>query len=114
MRSSRQRYWRKPRLQTMLRFEGKTVLVTGASSGIGQGCAQRLAEEGARLVLVGRNEAALNSINCRGPHCTLLADLTDEATVKQLVTQIKSTVGMLTGCVLAAGVHAFHPLRMES
>jgi NAD(P)-dependent dehydrogenase (short-subunit alcohol dehydrogenase family) len=98
----------------MPRFEGKTILVTGASSGIGQGCAQRLAEEGARLVLVGRNEAALNSINCGGPHCIFLADVTDEATVKQLVGQIKSTVGMLTGCVLAAGVHAFHPLKMET
>jgi NAD(P)-dependent dehydrogenase (short-subunit alcohol dehydrogenase family) len=98
----------------MPRFDGKTILVTGASSGIGRGCAQRLAEEGARLVLVGRNEAALNSITCGGPHCVLLADLTDEAAVKQLVVQIKSNLGVLAGCVLAAGVHAFHPLRMES
>lgn len=98
----------------MPRFDGKTILVTGASSGIGRGCAQRLAAEGAQLVLVGRNEAALNSIGCGGPHCVLLADLTDEATVKQLVAQIKRTVGVLAGCALAAGVHAFHPLRMES
>jgi NAD(P)-dependent dehydrogenase (short-subunit alcohol dehydrogenase family) len=114
MRSSQQKNWRKPRLQTMPRFDGKTILVTGASSGIGRGCAQRLAEEGARLVLVGRNEAALNSINCGGPHCILLADLTDETTVKELVGRVKRTVGTLAGCVLAAGVHAFHSLRMES
>src|SRR5689334_14491155 len=101
MRLSQQRYWRKPRRKTMLRFDGKTILVTGASSGIGRGCAERLAEEGARLVLVGRNEATLNSISCGGPHCILVADLTDEATVKQLVAQIKSTMGVLAGCVLA-------------
>jgi NAD(P)-dependent dehydrogenase (short-subunit alcohol dehydrogenase family) len=98
----------------MPRFDGKTILVTGASSGIGRGCAERLAEEGARLALVGRNETALNSINCGGPHCALLGDLTDEAAVKLLVAQIKSKLGVLAGCVLAAGVHAFHPLRMES
>ena len=98
----------------MPRFDGKSILVTGASSGIGRGCAQRLAEEGARLVLVGRNEAALNSISCGGPHWILLADLTDETTVKELVGRVESTVGVLAGCVLAAGVHAFHPLRMES
>lgn len=98
----------------MPRFDGKTILVTGASSGIGRGCAQRLAEEGARLVLVGRNEAALSSLTSGGPHCVLLSDLTDEAAVKQLIAQIKSNLGVLAGCVLAAGVHAFHPLRMES
>lgn len=37
-------------------FEGKVILITGASSGIGAACAIHLAREGAHLALVGRNE----------------------------------------------------------
>ncbi|WP_442795551.1 SDR family NAD(P)-dependent oxidoreductase [Pelobium manganitolerans] len=39
----------------MKRFEGKNVLITGSSSGIGQACANRLASEGANIVLNGRH-----------------------------------------------------------
>lgn len=40
----------------MKRFQGKVVIVTGASAGLGQGACLRLAEEGANLVLVATNE----------------------------------------------------------
>lgn len=43
----------------MNRFEGKVVLVTGASSGIGEATAVRLGAEGARLLLTGRDDARL-------------------------------------------------------
>lgn len=43
----------------MNRIEGKTVLITGASSGIGRACAQVFASYGARLVLVARREERL-------------------------------------------------------
>ncbi len=98
----------------MARFDGKTILVTGASSGIGRACAQRLAHEGAQLWLVGRNEAALREVADGRPHRIHLADLTDEVAVKQLVTQIHADAGQLHGCVLAAGIRAFRPLRLES
>ena len=38
------------------RLAGKRVLITGATSGIGRGCAMHMAEEGARLIFTGRNE----------------------------------------------------------
>lgn len=44
----------------MNRFKGKTVIITGASGGLGHGVAVRLAKEGANLVLVGRNMDKLN------------------------------------------------------
>ena len=46
----------------MLRLEGKNILVTGASSGIGREMAFLLAAEGHPLVLVGRNEARLEEV----------------------------------------------------
>lgn len=46
----------------MNRIQGKTVLVTGATSGIGRACAQAFAEKGARLVLAARREARLEEV----------------------------------------------------
>ena len=43
-------------------FSGQTVWITGASSGIGAALAKALAKQGARLVLSGRNVAALEAI----------------------------------------------------
>jgi NAD(P)-dependent dehydrogenase (short-subunit alcohol dehydrogenase family) len=42
------------------RFQGKVVVVTGASSGIGLGTAELLAAEGAKIVAVGRRKDALD------------------------------------------------------
>lgn len=43
----------------MKNIQGKTIIITGASSGIGKATAVKLAENGAQLVLAARNEAKL-------------------------------------------------------
>jgi NAD(P)-dependent dehydrogenase (short-subunit alcohol dehydrogenase family) len=96
------------------RFEGKRYLLSGASSGIGKSCALRLAEEGAEVVLLGRNEASLAALRLANRARVYRVDLADEAAVKELVPRIKREVGQLDGLVLAAGVHTFRPLLMES
>lgn len=44
-------------------MEKKTVLITGASSGIGEGCARKFAMNGYRLILNGRNVEKLTAVN---------------------------------------------------
>ena len=61
-------------------LEGKTVLVTGASSGIGRATAIECSKLGATLVLTGRNESALQETkellsDSNKEHLMLVADL---------------------------------------
>ena len=61
-------------------LEGKTILVTGASSGIGRATAIECSEAGARVILLGRNLERLNETlsNCTGEgHCLIQCDLAD-------------------------------------
>ena len=84
-------------------LEGKTILVTGASSGIGRGTAIECSEMGAKVVLSGRNEARLQetfaSLDGEG-HVVFCGDLNSEETRKEIVGNMPE----LNGIVYCAGV----------
>lgn len=88
-----------------LRLQGKTVLITGASQGIGRETALLLAEEGCNLILVSRNAPRLNELadTIRAQHgvavSVVAADLSSEAEVKR----VGSSVGDLDVLVNNAG-----------
>lgn len=87
----------------MFALEGKTVLITGASSGIGRGVAIACAEAGARCILVARNEERLAETRalCKGEgHAIELVELTDFDAVKGLVDRLPT----LDGVVQCAGI----------
>lgn len=92
-------------------LEGKTILVTGASSGIGRATAQLCAELGATLFITGRNIERLeetHSLLTGEGHKLLAGDLTDTEFRQSLVDY----VGLLDGCVFNAGVAELVPMRM--
>lgn len=83
-------------------LEGKTILVTGASSGIGQATAIECSRLGAKLVITGRNAERLqetfNKLDGEG-HSQVIAELTDADAVENLVSGCPE----LNGVVLCAG-----------
>ena len=85
-------------------LEGKRVLVTGASSGIGKAVAQECAKCGAQLVLTARNEerlkATLDSLEGED-HSMFIADLTNQDELMTLVGQLEP----VDGVVLCAGIN---------
>lgn len=78
-------------------FEGKVAAITGAASGIGLACAQRLLEAGARVVLIDRDEKALAKLMPElGPNAhSLTIDLTDPASVAKMMPAILKMTGHL-------------------
>lgn len=91
------------------RFADQVVLVTGATSGLGEACALRLADEGAHLVITGRRadrcEAVAQEVRRRGNRCLAIpGDVTDRIHPTRLVQAAISAFGRLDGAVNNAGV----------
>ena len=78
-------------------LEGKTLLVTGASSGIGRCVAVECAKMGAKLVINGRNQERLNQtlemLEGTG-HQAIVADLSDHEAVSAMVEQLPQLDGV--------------------
>jgi len=94
-------------------FEGKTVVVSGASSGIGRAIAIQLARQGAGLVLIGRNRDRLEDTAQRtvARVCRIVQlDLTDVTAIMPAVKEAASTLGRLYGLCHAAGTVDTLPL----
>ena len=100
-----------------MRFEAKTVLVTGAGNGIGLEIAQQFAAEGATVVIADINpaagEAAAQAISDAGGRALAIpVDVADEVQVEALVAQAIERCGKIDILVNNAGVVA-HKLLIE-
>jgi NAD(P)-dependent dehydrogenase (short-subunit alcohol dehydrogenase family) len=86
----------------------KRVIVTGASSGIGQATAKRFLSEGNSVVLVGRRETALREIASEqgaiGKSFVLAADLSDQSQSERCIADAVELLGGLDVLVNAAGI----------
>lgn len=105
----------------MRRFEDKVVLITGAASGIGAATAERLAEEGARLVLCDVQREALEerakTLQERGSDVhALLCDVSNPAEVEETVASALERFGRLDVLCNVAGILRFghtHEFSLE-
>ena len=94
----------------LTRFTGKTVIVTGSSSGIGEGIARRFAAEGANVVLNSRSRDDLEKVaGDLDDERTLIVegDVSDRAFAKAIVQKTVDRFGALDVLVNNAGVGAF-------
>ncbi len=95
-------------MTTLHRFEGKTVIVTGGSAGIGLGIARRFADEGGRVVMMARDaergEAAAESVRTTGGQARFLqADVSEEDQIVAAIADVAAREGALDVLVNNAG-----------
>jgi NADP-dependent 3-hydroxy acid dehydrogenase YdfG len=95
-------------------IRGKVVVITGASSGLGEATARRLAEEGAKLALgarrVDRLQALANAL-ALGEQAAVRTDVTDVAQVRRLVDHAVETHGRIDVLINNAGLMPQSPLE---
>ncbi len=97
-----------------MRFQGRTVLVTGAGRGIGRSIAQRFAEEGARVALVARTQKDLNEtarmLSDSGARCLPMpADVAAPGVAEESVARAEAELGPVDILVNNAGVFLYRP-----
>lgn len=95
---------------------GKTIIVTGAGSGIGRDTARILAEQGATVIMMDVNADGLaETASVGGGQCIpLTIDLTDSSAITDTVSHIVEKHGKLAGLVHCAGISSRKPLNVLS
>lgn len=98
----------------MIDFSDRIILVVGASSGIGADTARRLANLGAKVILIARRENELNRLceSIGSNKCVYYnADVSDSSIIEDMVNRIVEDNGKLDGMVYSAGIVDDVPLK---
>ncbi|MFJ8634221.1 SDR family oxidoreductase [Streptomyces sp. NPDC093568] len=95
---------------------GRTAVVTGAASGIGEAVAVLLAEQGARVALLARRRERLDEVAAKitadgGSAVAVVADVTDDASVAAAVERVHEAYGPVDLVVNNAGVMLGNPFE---
>lgn len=92
----------------MLNFEGKTVLITGATGGIGRSICKLFQKQGAQLAIVGRDINKLNDFKQKelpdGDVKVYAVDLSNENNIADLVEKVEADCGKIDVLVNNAGI----------
>jgi 2-dehydro-3-deoxy-D-gluconate 5-dehydrogenase len=98
----------------LFHLTGKVAIVTGGNSGIGLGMARGLADAGASIAVVGRNEAksqaAVADLKARGVKAiAVLTDVTDKTAVADMVARVARDLGRIDILANNAGINVRKP-----
>lgn len=96
-------------------LKGKTIIVTGASSGIGKQCAIDCSKMGAKIILIARSEERLKEtlamMEGEG-HFLMTLNLMDFDKIPEAVNTIVNQVGPINGVLHCAGISSTEPLKI--
>src|SRR5882672_8554899 len=97
----------------MKRLEGKVAVVTGGNSGIGLATAKRFYEEGARVVISGRNQKTLDeAVKAIGKDVIAVrADVSKAEELDKLYATVSQKLGKIDVLFANAGIYKFAPLN---
>ena len=106
--------------QQTAKLSNKAILVTGGGTGIGLACAERLVADGAIVTICGRTEASLKNAVERiagkaahgGMVQYLVGDVTEEASVRDMIAKTAELTGGLDGVIANAGGGADVPVPL--
>jgi len=99
-------------------LSGRTILITGASSGIGRQCAMTCAAMGANLLLLGRDKVRMHEttelLTGSAKVTTFLFDLTNEDEMTEFVAGVTREERQITGVIHSAGLGNTLPFKSAS
>jgi NADP-dependent 3-hydroxy acid dehydrogenase YdfG len=107
----------------MTSLKGKTIFITGATSGIGEACAKQLAKNGSNLILVGRREERLKDLSSSLKNkyniriLTLVLDVRDSEKVRTTIANLPKEWQdidiLINNAGLASGLDKAHELKLD-
>src|SRR5215471_6381379 len=88
----------------------RSAIVTGGGKGLGAAIARRLATEGARVAVLGRDRAALDAVAREISGLAVTCDVTDAAALERGIAQVREALGPISISVHNAGIADTAPL----
>lgn len=101
----------------MFSLEKKVIVITGASSGIGQQCAISCSKLGATIILFGQNAERLkltHSMLEGMSHRVFIQDIRDSVSFQSAINNAVMELGTIDGFIHSAGIQSMLPLRLHT
>lgn len=99
-------------------LKNKTILITGASSGIGRSCSVECSRNGADLILIGRNHEELEkTASMLSPETKfeiITEDITQSDRLEEIIAEKVAVLGKISGFIHCAGIEKTLPLKKHS
>ena len=96
----------------MKKLDGKVAVITGGSSGIGYATAKLFSEEGAKVIITGRNQESLDKAAKELGVIAIRSDTSNLKDIESLYAEIKKKFGNIDILFANAGIAPFVPFEM--